>query len=60
LISKKEYEKCEKGEQEIYKTENETFFKKEIKITLENRQEKEIKIVTPKYGREIYVASGIE
>ncbi|MFS4457503.1 hypothetical protein [Maribacter sp. 2304DJ31-5] len=60
LISKKEYEKCENGEQEIYKRENETFYKKDIKITLENRQEKEIKIVTPKYGREIYVANGIE
>lgn len=60
LISKKEYEKCENGEQEIYKTENEIFYKKGIKITLENRQEKEIKIITPKYGRAIYVANGIE
>lgn len=60
MISKKEYEKCENGEQEIYKRENETFYKKGINITLENRQGKEIKILTPKYGREIYVANGTE
>jgi hypothetical protein len=60
IVSKKEYEKCENGDQEIYKSENETFYEKEIKITLENRQGKEIKIVTPKYGREVYVANGIE
>ena len=60
IISKKEYEKCENGEQEIYKRENETFYKKGINITLENRKGKEIKILTPKYGREIYVANGTE
>ena len=60
LNSKKEYEKCENQEQEIYKKENETFYKKGIHITLQNRQEKEIKIVTPKYGREIYIANGTE
>jgi len=59
-ISKKEYEKCENGNQEFYKTENETFYVKEqLKITLENRLLKELKIITPKYRREIYLASGI-
>ena len=60
LISKKEYEKCENEEQQIYKRENETFYKKNIEITLKNRQEREIKILTPKYNREIYIANGNE
>jgi len=60
LISKKEYEKCENGEQKFYKNENEIFYKKGLKITLKNRQTKEIKILTPEYGREIYVANGVE
>ncbi len=58
MIVKKEYESCDNGdEQEIYKRENETLYKKGLKITLEKRNEKEIKIVTPKYKHEIYVAS---
>ena len=56
LISKKEYEKCKNGEQKIYKTENETFYKKGIVVNLKNRNEKEIIIKTPKYKREIYLA----
>ena len=56
LVVKKEYETCKNGEQEINKQENETVFKKGIKITLQNRSEKEIKIVTPKYKHEVYVA----
>tara|TARA_R110002126_G_scaffold290629_2_gene448057 strand:+ start:8164 stop:8820 length:657 start_codon:yes stop_codon:yes gene_type:complete len=60
LISKKEYEKCGENDKEVYKRENETFYKKGIKLTLQNRLKKEIKIVTPKYGREIYIANGIE
>ncbi|TYB78955.1 hypothetical protein [Bizionia myxarmorum] len=60
LICKKEYEACENQESEIYKKENETFYKKGVYLTLENRQEKEIKIVTPIYGREIYIANGMQ
>jgi hypothetical protein len=56
MIYKKEYEDCVSGEQKIYKKENETFYRKGLKITLGNRGEKEIKIVTPKYKHEIYVA----
>lgn len=56
IIVKKEYENCETAEQEIYKRENETFYKKGVKIMLGNRNEKEIKIVSPKYKHEIYVA----
>jgi len=56
IIFKKEYEKCEDGKQEIYKKENEMFFEKGVIINLENRNEKEIKIVTPKYNRKIYLA----
>lgn len=58
LVSNKEYEKCINEEPETLKHENETFFKRGMVITLEDRYEKEIKIVTPKYGREIYLASG--
>ncbi|NOU62292.1 hypothetical protein [Marinifilum caeruleilacunae] len=58
MIVKKEYEDSESDEQPIYKTENETLYEKDLKITLQSRQEKEIKIVTPKYGHEIYIATG--
>lgn len=54
LVIKKEYEDCDKG-QEIYKSENETFSKKGLMITLQKRREKEIKLVSPKYRHEIYL-----
>ena len=54
IIYKKEFEDCDKG-QEIYKTENETFFKKGILINLNNRYLKEYKIVSPKYKHELYL-----
>ena len=60
MIIKKQYEECKTEEQEIYKRENETFFEKGLKITMQNRQEREIKITTPKYGHEIYIATGKE
>ena len=60
MVIKKEFEKCENQEQEVYKMENETLFEKGLKITLQKRQEKELKIVTPKYGHEIYIAMGKE
>jgi hypothetical protein len=53
---KKEYENCETENQEIYKRENETFVKKGINLTLQNRSEREIKIISPKYQHEIYIA----
>lgn len=56
LIVKKEYESCEGENQEIYKKEIETFYKKGLVITLEKRSDKEIKILSPKYKHEIYVA----
>ena len=52
----KEYEDCDTSDQAIYKRENETFYKKGIKINLQNRKDREIKIVTPKYRHEIYIA----
>jgi hypothetical protein len=55
LIVKKEYENCDK-DQEIYKRENEALYKKGLRITLQGRSDKEVKIVTPKYHHEIYVA----
>lgn len=60
MIVKKKYEECETEKQEIYKRENETLFEKGLKITLQNRQEHEIKITTPKYGHDIYIAIGKE
>ena len=54
ITYKKEFEDCEKG-QEIYKTENETFYKKGISIDLNNRNSKEIKIISPKYKYELYL-----
>lgn len=59
LIVTKEYEECE-TEQKIYKRENETFFEKGLKITLQHRQEKKINITTPKYKHEINIAIGKE
>lgn len=55
MIVKKEYEDCEQSEQAIYKRENETFYEKGISITLQNRQEKRAKIISPKYKHEIYL-----
>ena len=52
IIYAKEYED---EAQTIYKKENETFYKKGLKIDLTNRTSKEIKIVTPKYKNEIYL-----
>lgn len=60
LMVKKEFENCETADQEVYKRENETFFKKGINITLQNRSAKEIKIVSPKYKHQIYVAIKLE
>lgn len=54
VILKKEYENCDQ-EQQIYKTESETFYKKGITLNLENRNLKEIKIISPKYREEIYL-----
>ncbi|NMM47676.1 hypothetical protein [Marinigracilibium pacificum] len=54
----KEYENCENGDQSIYKTESESFFEKGLKITLQNRQEKTIKITSPKYNHQIYISAG--
>lgn len=54
---KKEYEDCEGSEQKNYKSENESVVRKGIKITLQGRKEREVKIVTPKYKHEIYISS---
>ncbi|WP_324027848.1 hypothetical protein QSV08_07845 [Maribacter sp. BPC-D8] len=60
MIVNKEFEKCENEEQQFYKSENETLLEKDLKITLQNRQEREIKITTPKYKHEVYIAIGKE
>jgi hypothetical protein len=55
IIVKKEYENCNRR-QEVYKKENETFYKKGFKITFENRNQKEIFIVTPKHKHKVYIS----
>ena len=60
IIVKKEFENCETADQEVYKRQNETFFKKGISITLQERSEREIKITSPGYRHEIYVAMKID
>jgi hypothetical protein len=53
----KEYEKCDSVRgQEIYKTENESFsYKLNKKITLNNRNKTEVKIISPRYKHELYL-----
>lgn len=58
MVVNTEYEDCENENQDNSKKENETLVEKGLKITLENRQEKEIKIVSPKYSHEIYISTG--
>ncbi|TPN82310.1 hypothetical protein [Aquimarina algicola] len=56
IIVKKEYENCENQEQEIYKRENETFYyKKKIRIILQNREDQHMQITTPKYKHKIHL-----
>lgn len=58
MIVKKEYEACEGDDQKVTKRENETVIQKGLKITIQNRNEREIKIITPAYKHEIYLAIG--
>ncbi len=60
MIVKKEYENCESADQEIYKRENETIYRKGLRISLQNRREKEIKMISPRYKHEIYIATRME
>ncbi|WP_298393487.1 hypothetical protein [Flavobacterium sp.] len=54
----KEYESCENEEKQVvYKKENETFYYKDIKITIDNRSSKEIIIISPKYKHQIYLST---
>jgi hypothetical protein len=59
MIVTKAYEKCdgEEEDQKIYKREDETLYHKGLKIKLENRSEKELVIVTPKYRHEVYITA---
>jgi len=54
IIYKKEFEDCDKN-QEIYKTEKETFYKKGFKINLENRNSEKFKIISPKNKFELNI-----
>lgn len=51
---KKEFEDCDKN-QEIYKTENEVFYKKGVIINMESRTTMEVKLISPKYKHEFYL-----
>lgn len=47
---KNEFVDCEL---KIYKTENETFYKKNVKINLNNRNSKQVEIISPKYKHDL-------
>jgi hypothetical protein len=53
---KKEYENCEDSEQGIYKKENEIFHHTELKVSFQNRREREIKVLSPKYHHLVYIS----
>lgn len=55
IIYKKEYEECENDEPNVTKTETETFYKKGVILTLDNRHTEETKIISPKYKYEFYL-----
>lgn len=60
LTVEKKYNDCgeeQDQEEKTSETESETIYKKGLKITLEKRNSREIKIVTPKYKFDIYVAT---
>lgn len=54
----KESEPCDSQNKELVTKETETFFIEGLKITLACRQEKEIKIFTPKSGYEVFISNG--
>jgi len=60
IIYEREYIAPESKDKLIpnFKVEKESFVKKGLKITIQNRHEWEITIRTPKYGNEIYIANG--
>jgi hypothetical protein len=57
IIVTKEYERCDtEDSQVVYKWENEKFsYKLQEKITLNNRNKTEVKIISPKYKHELYL-----
>jgi hypothetical protein len=58
IIFKKEFEACDENAEEtqkITKTLNETFYYKNLKLSLKNRYSKETKIITPKYKIDYYL-----
>ena len=55
FVYSKEYETCEDQQQETSSNEKETFYKKDVHLTLFNRHEKEITFQTPKYKADIYL-----
>lgn len=62
MIVEKEYQSCsdDDEEQKVTKRENETLFQKGLKITLQDRNTKEIKFTSPRYKHEIYVSIKLE
>lgn len=60
MIVTKEYEDCDTDidNPKVYKKENETHVERGVQVTLKDRQAKEIKITTPKYQHDIYIAIG--
>lgn len=57
MMVKKEFERCDNQQQITHKLQNETLYRKDVKITFEHRHENDIITVTPKYKHEIYIAT---
>ena len=55
IIFKKEFETCENEDAVISKREEESFYKKGIKLDPNNRNLQEVKIVSPKFKHALYL-----
>lgn len=55
VIYKKEYGGCEEEDEEVPATEAETFYQKDIHITLRDRKMGEVQFTSPELGVEIYL-----
>ena len=59
VFYEKRFEKCVNGEQIYYKTERDTFFEKQNSISLKDRYIEEMKIISPKYQRDVYLVNNL-
>lgn len=60
IVVKKEFEDCESSENEVQKVEEESFFNKDIKLKIEDRNIKDLEITTPKFNHNFYLSVSLE